>query len=300
MPNVFLCHSSSDSAVVQKLAERLLREGVKPWYDKWEIRAGDSLTQKISAGIESCDAFVIVVSRASTESKWVKRELHSAIALLVEKGIRVIPARLDSAPLPSLIGDLRWTELAEFEKAVKEILDAVLGRELGPQPAALPATTSPFGLSPLALRLGKWLIDNDRDGYELPDCDLSDFATTEGVNKQDAEDVARELQDLGLAAVEFLGNQVYASARHGLAVALPDSIDYNPGDDLRKLAEILQTGSWMTGDAIRNAIQLTPVRINRAVLRMKSEEGADVHQTTGTAPFAFHQVRRNHRTRKYL
>ena len=35
--DVFLSHSSKDKAVVRPLAERLRQDGLKVWFDEWEI-----------------------------------------------------------------------------------------------------------------------------------------------------------------------------------------------------------------------------------------------------------------------
>ena len=37
--DVFLSHSAKDKAVVRPLAERLRADGVKVWFDEWEIPA---------------------------------------------------------------------------------------------------------------------------------------------------------------------------------------------------------------------------------------------------------------------
>ena len=41
--DVFLSHSAKDKAVVRQLAERLRQDGLKVWFDKWEIKAGDNI-----------------------------------------------------------------------------------------------------------------------------------------------------------------------------------------------------------------------------------------------------------------
>lgn len=47
MPSLFLSHSSADKTFVEKLAKDLEGVGVNVWFDKWEIKVGDSLTGKI-------------------------------------------------------------------------------------------------------------------------------------------------------------------------------------------------------------------------------------------------------------
>lgn len=50
--DVFLSHSAKDKEVVRPLAERLRKDGVKVWFDEWEIRPGDSEAAKIEEGQE--------------------------------------------------------------------------------------------------------------------------------------------------------------------------------------------------------------------------------------------------------
>ena len=45
--DVFLGHSSKDKAVVRLLAEHLKKDGIRVWFDEWEIRPGDSIPSKI-------------------------------------------------------------------------------------------------------------------------------------------------------------------------------------------------------------------------------------------------------------
>jgi hypothetical protein len=49
--DVFLSHSSEDKAVVRVIAERLRADGVRVWFDEWEIRPGDSIAAKIEEGL---------------------------------------------------------------------------------------------------------------------------------------------------------------------------------------------------------------------------------------------------------
>src|SRR5262245_27117889 len=57
--DVFLSHSSKDKAVVRPLAERLRKDGLKVWFDEWEIKAGDSIPAKIEEGLEQSRVLVL-------------------------------------------------------------------------------------------------------------------------------------------------------------------------------------------------------------------------------------------------
>ena len=55
--DVFLSHSAKDKAVVRPLAERLRADGVKVWFDEWELVGRDSVEPtkrqvKIEEGLE--------------------------------------------------------------------------------------------------------------------------------------------------------------------------------------------------------------------------------------------------------
>jgi len=49
--DVLLSHSSKDKTVVRVVAERLRADGLRVWFDEWEIRAGDSIPAKIEEGL---------------------------------------------------------------------------------------------------------------------------------------------------------------------------------------------------------------------------------------------------------
>ncbi|MFZ2643728.1 MAG: toll/interleukin-1 receptor domain-containing protein, partial [Verrucomicrobiia bacterium] len=57
--DVFLSHSSKDKAVVRSLVERLRKDGLKVWFDEWEIKPGDSIPAKIEKGLEHSRVLVL-------------------------------------------------------------------------------------------------------------------------------------------------------------------------------------------------------------------------------------------------
>ena len=51
MSKIFLCHASEDKKFVEKLAKDLMRFGFEVWFDKFEMKVGESLLEKINEGI---------------------------------------------------------------------------------------------------------------------------------------------------------------------------------------------------------------------------------------------------------
>jgi hypothetical protein len=118
LKKIFLCHSSSDKIFVDRLAFDLEKVNVGVWYDKWEIRVGDSLIEKIQDGLESHDYLAIILSAESVISEWVKKELHSAlIKEIAEKKIVVLPCLIQDCSIPPF---LREKKYADFRKSYED------------------------------------------------------------------------------------------------------------------------------------------------------------------------------------
>ena len=47
--DVFLSHSSHDKAIVRPLAERLRQDGLRVWFDEWELRPGGWMSLRSKA-----------------------------------------------------------------------------------------------------------------------------------------------------------------------------------------------------------------------------------------------------------
>src|SRR5437016_1769620 len=97
--DVFLSHSAKDKAVVRPLAERLRQDGLKVWFDEWEIRPGDSIPAKIEEGLERSRVLVLCMSANAFDSDWAQLEAGTfQFRDPLNKERRFIPLRLDDAP----------------------------------------------------------------------------------------------------------------------------------------------------------------------------------------------------------
>lgn len=62
---------------------------------------GDSLVKKIfEEGLSNADAFLILISKNSINSNWVRQELDVALIKRIEGITRIIPLILDDVKLP--------------------------------------------------------------------------------------------------------------------------------------------------------------------------------------------------------
>lgn len=137
---VFICHSSKDKdRFVNDFAKRLRKNGIDAWYDEWEIKPGDSLPEKVFVeGIDKSDYFIIVISKNSIDSKWVKEELNSAIKKKIEKKTKIIPIILDGIEedkIPTQIQHLLWiriNDIENYDEEFKNIVNTIFNVDIKP------------------------------------------------------------------------------------------------------------------------------------------------------------------------
>jgi hypothetical protein len=130
MCSVFISHSNQDKEFVEQLARDLDNRGISVWFDKWELKVGDSLRRKISEGIHESSYFIVVVSQASKNSKWVAQELDEAFARQVEHdGNFILPVVLDKSAIPSMLSGLLYADFSmDYEHGLNALLRLFLGR----------------------------------------------------------------------------------------------------------------------------------------------------------------------------
>ncbi|HLB72516.1 MAG TPA: toll/interleukin-1 receptor domain-containing protein [Sedimentisphaerales bacterium] len=96
--DVFLSHSSQDKPLVHDLAERLKADGLRVWFDQWQIRPGDSIPHKIEEGLERSRVLVLCMSANAFASDWATLESQTfRFRDPLNKDRRFIPLRLDEA-----------------------------------------------------------------------------------------------------------------------------------------------------------------------------------------------------------
>ena len=168
IPTAFLSHAHSDKdRFVRNFAERLFANGVQVWVDEWEMNPGDSLVQKLlEEGIKNAQAVIIVLSKSSIESKWVRVELDAAFVKRVENSTKIIPIVLDNVEVPETLRSTLYVkidDLENYENAFQQVLRAIFDHHPRPALGSPPgwAKTAPkiSGLKPTDQAVFKTLYD---------------------------------------------------------------------------------------------------------------------------------------------
>lgn len=155
-PRVFVSHASEDKErFALNFAKRLREKGVDAWFDKWEIKVGDSLVKKIfEEGLTSSDAIIIVLSSISVEKPWVKEELDFSVVKRIEKGTRIMPVVIDECRVPAALKTTKWLkvkDLNSYDDTIDEIISTIFGASdkppLGSPPAYVTSLAATSGIA---------------------------------------------------------------------------------------------------------------------------------------------------------
>lgn len=126
---IFLSHTHADKPFVRRLKAALNEHGVSDvWVDEAEIMLGDTLTRKIEEGLTKTRYFGVVLSPRSVKSRWVQKELETAMTKEIETGsVVVLPLLYEECDLPPFLKGKLYADFTSPE-AFAESLEKLLRR----------------------------------------------------------------------------------------------------------------------------------------------------------------------------
>jgi hypothetical protein len=124
MSEIFVSYSRRDTETVEKIVQQLGQAGMSVWIDREDIRAGDSWRLQIVEAIDTCHAFVLMLSGDSAISVNVQKE----ISLAADSGRSIFVMQLGPVTLPAMIryqlAGLQFIDLQllGFDKAAAQLI----------------------------------------------------------------------------------------------------------------------------------------------------------------------------------
>lgn len=170
--HIFISHSSKDDPFVKELRGALESLGLAVWVDSRNMRGGAKLKPEIDEAIEQARQVIVVLSKDTVESPWVRKEVQKALEVerrRKNEGYRVIPLLVgvsraglenwfDEEPLAVPV---RVNEAGGLSEAMPDLL-AALGEWL-PDDRQHIIEVAPQPVEELILRLND-LKDETSDG----------------------------------------------------------------------------------------------------------------------------------------
>jgi hypothetical protein len=141
MTDVFLSYASEDREQASKLASSLEECGWSVWWDR-KIVAGETFDQVIERELETAKSVVVLWSKNSIASEWVKNEA----AVAAERGV-LVPALIDRVKLPLEFRRKQAADLVNWDgdlshKGFQGLCDGIAAKAPGghtvPRPSATP------------------------------------------------------------------------------------------------------------------------------------------------------------------
>lgn len=156
-PDIFISYARKDRERVRPIADELARRGYAIWWDTGLV-TGEDFHERIEEMLQSARIVVVVWSRHSVDSRFVRDEARRA-----ERRNVLLPVFIDPGIDPPLgLGEIQTTDLsgwlldpsnpAPMDQLARDVA-AVLGREPAPPPppAPLPPTPPPLWRRPVFL-----------------------------------------------------------------------------------------------------------------------------------------------------
>jgi len=120
MQKIFISYSRKDIDFVRKLAGDLETAGYDVWWDITDLQGGDDWVKTIPQAISSSQYVIVVLTPASVESEWVRKEYTQALSLRK----KIIPIMLIPASVPFALNTINFVNFAagEYPDNFKKLL----------------------------------------------------------------------------------------------------------------------------------------------------------------------------------
>jgi hypothetical protein len=313
-PKAFLSYSHADRNIAVRVAEGLRAGGIEVWFDQWEIVGGDSLIRKIfEEGLAGADAFIILLSEDSVQSRWVREELDVALIKRIEGVTRVIPVLIGDVQVPNPLRPLKGIDMSrDFDTALHELRKAIfqiyerppVGK---PTDSVINRLVSVEGLSRIAAALGLLLVYTGKHAIGNEESfSAAELSEKLELSSEETDDAIDELESLGLVeTLNYLGTYPFSHGEVWPTYALflrfrGEGLDYDPEEDIKAVASAIVAQKQVNGHGLVELTKLSPLRINRSVAYLKDYGLAQVLQELGTAPFDFGSVMATGATRRFV
>jgi hypothetical protein len=108
MSDIFISYSKEDRGKAKDIAEALVEQGFSVWWDR-SILPGETFDTVIEAALDAAKCVIVLWSRTSVSSKWVKTEASEGD----KRGI-LIPVLIDDVKIPLEFRRMQAADLKDW------------------------------------------------------------------------------------------------------------------------------------------------------------------------------------------
>jgi WD40 repeat protein len=146
--DVFLSHNSKEKSAVERIAEKLKREAVEPWLDKWCLTPGGDWQDELAEGLRRSTSCAVFIGPEGI-GDWARLEFKLATDRMAkDRNFRVflvllpdLPEPFDTSSLPPFLSTRTWVDMRRGvgdPRALQTFINAVKGIAPGPETPIAP------------------------------------------------------------------------------------------------------------------------------------------------------------------
>lgn len=230
MKNIFISFSKEQEEFAQKIAGTLSE--FNPWVYLTRVNGGDDIFEKVGTALEKTNIFIVILSKESIESEWVKNELRVAFSQKISgQTSKIIPVLWENTiQAPTFLKGISYIKAFESaEHALQEILSSVKDENFISRKRNFVNRYSEIGL------LQDWILD--------PDLSIISIYGMSGIGKETLifEAIKRVWDRIPVNKIELTSNNIGAGLTISLCakaeIDIPvDTIGEEERKELNKLA----------------------------------------------------------------
>jgi hypothetical protein len=302
-PRAFLSFGWEDRELAKMIAEALQSNGIETWWAEWELRAGDSLRQKIDEGLSNCNVFLVLLTPDSIQRPWVNQEMDAGLIRKIEAQARFIPVRRNLPPsaLPPLLRGMLSPGLENLESDLKQLIADIHGVSrkppLGPPPPSVNREIN-SGFSAAATAVARLFVERTENAASWdPQVSTQEIAEETSLSEEDVADALFELKSM-------------VEEHYGTVIAEPELYatfdkhfkDWDPAcDALRVAADLLNDSSFpREPDQIAARYGWPPRRLNPALSYLINRKLIQSLTHMGMGPWVAVHLEKTDATRRFV
>jgi hypothetical protein len=151
---VFLSYSSTDAALAKRLAIDLRAAKVDVWLDQWVLKIGEAFEQTIKSGVDDAQFVIVLLTRASVQSRWVRREWsRKVLDEARRRRVGVVPVRGERCEIPDFLAQRSHADISggSYRMGLRRLLE-ILRHHSEDAGIVVPGTVLPEGELDMATR----------------------------------------------------------------------------------------------------------------------------------------------------
>ena len=110
--SIFISYSRADHDFVKPLVLKMKKAGIKVWWDKSSIEAGERWDNSISGGLAESQTILLVLSKTSVASENVMDEISYAM----DEKKKIVPVLIEECEIPFRIRRLQFIDLSNKKR----------------------------------------------------------------------------------------------------------------------------------------------------------------------------------------